>query len=414
MGQGGSTCLEYADEIGDLDMTILRKAKEVGLGWAGVSRHYVKAAKEKVMIEQEGWSTTWETTLAFLGAYRKLLIDHMVTGYIAKLQESEEARRAYRGFMGDDRFADVIQFTAMGSTHATSDYDLTLCGPAVPCIVRHMTTTFTRALDETTTYALDSNFYIGPDIMLRKGTKRYAFRMFFPDGESERYNVAVPVPTGAIVAAERGYILRKVKPRHVDGTAAITANYAELVRLGTELDKVAYRDTGKVDERNLFELLFKMKLFSMEAYHGISTVLVVVYGLQAGKMAEVRKTLSAECFENAMLENALDFANHWNEYAASFRTAETDQATMVKLSKYLVRILTCVGELQMRGASDPLARLDATRGTVEAIYKDRAAGVSSTKANLADFGIPETGAIDVTAPRAGLVCDVYRYCTRAK
>jgi hypothetical protein len=240
MGAGSSACLEYPDDISNLDMVILTKAKQAGLGWAGVSRRYVRAAKEKVDITEAAgnWSTTWQTTLEFLGAYRKLMIDHLVTGYIAKLDGSEKARGAYKGFMGDATFADVIRFSALGSTNATSDYDMTLCGPAVPCIVSHMTTTFTGKTETTTTHLLDSNFYIGPDIMLRKGTARYThIRMFFPDGQRAAYNVAVPVPTGDMVALEREYILQKLHPRHVGESHAIIENYRELVELGKDLDK---------------------------------------------------------------------------------------------------------------------------------------------------------------------------------
>lgn len=419
MGAGESKCLEYADDISNLDMVILAKAKQAGLGWAGVSKRYVKAAKEKVMIEAEAgnWSTNWQTTIQFLGAYRKLMIDHLVTGYIAKLDDSGKARAAYKGFMGSATFADVIRFAALGSTDATSDYDVTLCGPAVPCIVSHMTTTFKAATHETTTYALDSNFYIGPDILLRRGTKRYtAVRVFFPDGEGAEYNVAVPVPTGAIVAMERAYILKKLKPRHVTGSAAIMGNYAKLVELGKDLDKLAYREAENVSAKRLFTLLFEMKLVSMEAYHGISTVLVVVYGMQSEKMGDVRKVLSAGCFENAMVENALDFANHWNEYAAGARTHESDQTTFVKLSKYLVRVLTCVTELKMKDTNNAeqsaLARLETTRETVGLIYKDRATGKSTTKATLSDFGIPEAGLIELGSNGTGLVHDVHRYCAR--
>jgi hypothetical protein len=417
-------CLEYKDDISNLDMVILTKAKEAGLGWAGVSRRYVKAAKEKVAITEAAgnWSTTWATTLEFLGAYRKLMIDHLVTGYIAKLGASDKARGAYKSFMGDATFAQVVRFSALGSTNATSDYDMTLCGPAVPCIVSHMTTTFTGKTDTTTTHLLDSNFYIGPDILLRNGTTRYKnMRMFFPDGNGAAYNVAVPVPTATIVALEREYILKKLHPRHVEGSPAIVENYKQLVALGKKLDVIAYRNKGNVDAKELFKLLFEMKLVSMEAYHGISTVLVVVYGMQSEKMAAVRKLLSAECFKNACLENALDFANHWNDYAAgTTRTPELDQTMFVKLSKYLVRVLTCVTELKMKDTEDvekdALESLEKTRKTVESVYADRAAGKSDTRATLSDFGIPDSGAIGLGSTEAGtgLVFDVYRYCTRPK
>jgi len=87
-------------------------------------------------------------------------------------------------------------------------------------------------------------------------------RMFFPDGNGAAYNVAVPVPTATIVALEREYILKKLHPRHVEGSPAIVENYKQLVALGKKLDVIAYRKEGNVDAKELFKLLFEMKLVS--------------------------------------------------------------------------------------------------------------------------------------------------------
>ena len=426
----GSECLDGGeDNLRNIDIQLLDKAKEAGLGWAGVSKQFLKAGKEKVWIgrgDEGPWSTSWTTIIEFLGAYRKVMIDYLITGYIKKLSESDKAREVYSDFIGKSNFADVVRFSALGSTNPTSDYDMTLCGPGAPCIVRHLTQTFEKFTSETMSFAFDSNFYIGPDILTRRyQTKKYAdrkIRLWFPDGEREEYNVAVPVPEGDVVAREREYILKKLTPTHVDDKEGIVGRYMELVKYGKKLDKFAYwnADPVALTKREFFDLLFDMKLVSMEAYHGISTVLVVVYGMQGKvpKMSELRDVLSEGSFENACLENALDFTNHWNDYAQGSHDAATDQMMFVKLSKYILRVLTCVEELQKktsdnnkRAALGLLARL---RPQVDEVYKDRASGQSSVAVTLSDYGIGGDGRIAKIGTGTGLVHDAYRYLTNKR
>ena len=427
-------CIDVGeDNLRNIDIELLEKAKQAGLGWAGVSHAFLNAGKEKVWIgpgAEGGWSTSWTTVIEFLGAYRKLMIDHLITGYIKKLENSDKARGVYSDFIGTAKFADVVRFSAQGSTNPTSDYDMTLCGPGAPCIVRHITRTFNSFTHETMSFAFDSNFYIGPDILTRRShTQKYAkrnIRLWFPDGEKAYHNVAVPVPDGDVVAREREYILKKLTPTHVEHKTDIIEQYNRLVEYGKKLDQFAYWNGDSALTKNeFFDLLFDMKLVSMEAYHGISTVLVVVYGMQGKtpQMGELRDVLSEGCFENACLENALDFTNHWNDYASKMRkaggrdsgTADTDQMMFVKLSKYILRVLTCVEELQIkttdtnkRSALDSLATL---RPQVDAVYKDRASGKSSVAVALSDYGIGADGRIAAIGTGTGLVHEAYRYLT---
>jgi hypothetical protein len=375
-------CVVGANDLSNLDMHVLAKARNSGIGWSGISASYTRAGKEKVWLNEQTaktrWSTSWRTMLEFLGAYRKLMVDHLITGYIETMQASH-ACKEYAGFMGDARFEDVVRFTSLGSTHATSDYDVTLCGPGAPCVVEHITTSFADLTGETMSFAMDSNFYIGPDILTKKGhTSRYAgmgIQLFYPYGETGRYNVAVPVPDeAAIIDNERAYISQKRTPIHIQGRAAIMRQYTQLVAHGKELDAFAYTNNhDRIRTRHdFFELMFTMNRVSMEAYYGISSVLVVVYGMQGRMMAKVREVLCERCFENACLENALDFANHWNQYTESGdRTGASDQAMFVKLSKYMVRVLTCIDEIKRKthdaGKLRALHNLSAKRAEFETV-----------------------------------------------
>ena len=425
-------CIEGGeDNLRNIDIELLEKAKQAGLGWAGVSRAFLNAGKEKVWIgpgAAGGWSTSWTTIIEFLGAYRKLMIDHLITGYIEKLGSSDRARGVYSDFIGTAKFADVVRFSAQGSTNTTSDYDMTLSGPGAPCIVRHITRTFNSFTHETMSYAFDSNFYIGPDILTRRShTQKYAERniqLWFPDGEKAEHNVAVPVPDGDVLAREREYILKKLTPTHVEHKKDIIEQYNRLVEYGKKLDQFAYwNGDSALTKDEFFDLLFDMKLVSMEAYHGISTVLVVVYGMQGKtpKMGELRRVLSEGCFANACLENALDFTNHWNDYvskagdARDSGTADTDQMMFVKLSKYILRVLTCVEELQKKTSDNnklaALASLARLRAQVDAVYKDRASGKSSVAVSLSDYGIGADGRIAAIGKGTGLVHEAYNYLT---
>ena len=433
-------------ELHNLDMQLLDKVKESGLGWTGLSANYIKAGKEKVNFGSNNnkWSTNWLTMIEFLGAYRKLMIDYLITRYIGKLQNSKAARDFYAEFMGETDFTDVIKFYALGSTNPTSDYDMTLCGPATPCIVRNIVKTFEALTHETMSFAFDSNFYIGPDILTRKyHIDQYTQRditLFYPDGVSKEYNVAVPVPDGEIVQLERKYILQKCTPKHVEGAQHILDRYTRLFKHAKTLDRFAYRyrqNEEEIDKTAFFKLLYQMLLVSIEAYHGISTVLVVVYGMQRNLMGEVRQVLSEKCFENACLENVLDFTNHWNAYAALMsRSAESDQIVFVKLSKYLLRVLTCIEEIvikvnaaqQLPGklegqrksrasgtndAQELLDKLHMQHIEIKSVYANRASSTRTVDVKLIDYGIHASGSINLVSRHGiGMLYDVYRYCVR--
>jgi hypothetical protein len=86
----------------------------------------------------------------------------------------------------------------------------------------------------------------------------------------------------------------------------------------------------------------------------------------------------------------------------------------VKLSKYIVRVLTCIDEIK-RKTHDPgklkvLHKLSARRAEVDAVYgrrnDDKRIG---TAVELAPYGIGAGGRIVRLGTDIGLVHDVYRY-----
>ena len=124
-------------DLVDVDLAVLEYARKHG--WSSISEMYVRAAKEKIPVPSEAneaMSTTVTNMLEFLGAYRKILIDYLVTGYVRKL--GLRGSREYREFLGPNgasglhglgtELADTVRVSALGSTNATSDYDVTLSG----------------------------------------------------------------------------------------------------------------------------------------------------------------------------------------------------------------------------------------------------------------------------------------------
>jgi hypothetical protein len=282
----GTECVSGAKEIRDLDMLVLKHANAAG-GWAAMSKNFVRNGKE--WVDVKGNAGTWKTqirrVLEFLGAYRKIMIDYLITTHRSRLESEANEKHAYASFRGKQELSSLITYEALGSTNPTSDYDVTLCGPGLHYILSHLITDFEQmgtTKDDTGTmsFTFDSNFYTGPDVLVKMGEARFSdIELFYPDGQKGTHNVAIPVPRKhETLDMERKSILKKLE-RHEGGS--IRGKYEELIKLTAQLDVLAYRGDGssKVDEEALFSLLFRMKETSIEAYHGVSTVLVVVYGI---------------------------------------------------------------------------------------------------------------------------------------
>jgi hypothetical protein len=390
-------------DLKDLDMRMLEFAKTEG--WTNIAKAYQKTGKEFVIKSTHAeWNASAAMALEFLGAYRKIMIAYLFAQYVKALDGSRRAQSAYKRFLGSTKFSECIRFAALGSTNATSDYDVTLCGPGAPCILSHIVSACRDLAQETTSFLFDSNFYIGPDILVKRDDKnknKFAgITLYFPESTSTTYNVAVPVPDKDIFALERKCILEKLDQAD-DRT--IVEKYDRLVQLGKELDKMVYSSKKNVNKLALFTLLFDIKKTSIEAYYGVSTVLVVVHGMQSNKLAEVAKKLQKENFQNACLENVIDFTAHWNEYASDQkRNADEDQRVFIKLSKYILRVLVCLEHLD--------TRISALRHKqeIERIVANRAAVKVEENVHLAKYGIPNEGKIELNKNLTGVLHEAYK------
>jgi hypothetical protein len=433
-----------ADTLANLDMEVLAHARAQH-GWAGLSGQFMRTGKERIHVVKgsEGGASSWVTSAAtvleFLGAYRKLMIDYLLTKYIAKLSASRGAK-AYEAFLGRTTpLAEQVKFDALGSTNPTSDYDVTVSGPGVHCILARVLADFAAvssagkpADDDASTmsYMFDSNFYTGPDILVKRGERRFdGYTLFYPDGGAgSDFRVAVPVPTtAAVLDMERAYIMRKGAGGEATGKS-IKQRYDDMLAVSNRIDALAYKGDGAspIEQATLFRLLFDLKVTSIEAYYGVSTVLVVVYGMQAKKLDALRGFLGPRNYQNACLENLFDFTAHWNEYVrhsasrdGTSRTAATDKLLLIKLSKYLQRMLVCLGEIRaLENATlggldglDGLGGLGGLSAEVDQLVEGRASGKSDVAVDLKKYGIPghDFGELVLARGSVGLVHDIFAY-----
>lgn len=342
-------CPDLSD-LDNVDRLVMDYARD--LGWSSLSTRFVKAAKEKIQVvgtPAAGFDSTVTNILEFMGAHRKILIDYM----LGRLKQSLPRSRL------------PIQSDAFGSTKATSDYDLTIIGPGSYFVVRCIVDRFFEWTNHRTmSFVFDSNLYIGPDILVTDENRERFDKLGVKTvriGESTKKAIPFPDDSGTL-AMERESILGKLgKDDSALTDDEIMARYHTLTDLGKGMDAFVYgsvlHERGEEEEEEggedggggfgskalYFEHLFRMNEAAIEGYHGLSTILFVVHGMQAGHMATIRPHLQEAHLHNAALENVIDLTNHWNAAVRHTSTHEALDAVGLKLKKYLLRILEALG-----------------------------------------------------------------------
>jgi hypothetical protein len=401
--------------IGNIDLFLLDYVKKVG--WGELSKRYIRAGKERIYINtdqppEKQMSTTVSNVLEFIGSYRKVLIDYIISQSLGLLKKSSYKKK-YSHFLNRRKIEDTIHHNAFGSTNPTSDYDLTISGPGSYLILEKLIDTFCEMTDDTMAFVFDSNFYIVPDLVVFDDDKtmyeRLNIDLFFPfDSE-----IAIPIPDKAILKIEKEYILKKMNKNNKD---TVIDQYRELISLGKKMDKFAY-ERKKVFDTNIdfFKHIFEMNRTAIEAYYGLSTILVVVYGIQAKKMEKLKYRLSKSHFENACLENLIDFSNHWNHYMEENGDQENSQTVFVKLSKYLQRVILCVNEIeQMTGKTFEEIPI-SLREEIENVVSQRSKGILKEHINLSKYGLKPNETVSLSSKKEkGMLQTLYRQLIRKK
>jgi hypothetical protein len=336
-------------------------------GWETLSSRYlsgVREAKESTnYIFDDELLANEKNTIEFIGSLRKVFIDYIIKNVITKL---DDEKYRYSNLLEDGKYdiKKLVRVNAFGSTNLTSDYDLTIAGPGVYLILRCLLEQFQNlytlegfrsSVKITTAQLFDSNFYVVPDLVLTSHNKTLLDDIgvtLYSTNPSK--NMYIQIPSGRNqFAIELESIRQKLLHDEDMDTNTITKKYQTLMDMAENLDIELYsNNTGNVKNilktpESLLSYTLEMCRSSIEAYYGLSTILVVVYGLQAKKMSELmdKNILKKEHFIIAGVENTIDLVKHQsNSYKEGEDVKNTNLA--IKVSKYIQRILTCVKKVQ--------------------------------------------------------------------
>lgn len=381
--------------IFSLDARVIAWARQQG--WAAMATAVVsadKVAKERSAAIGPGFAPPLRIVLEFLGAYRKLVLEYMIQTFGGRIDPAPYA--SFLRSAGKASVLDAVDSIALGSTRLTSDYDLTLAGPAVHRIMLAAVEQMRTQTRSTSSFLFDSNLYIAPDLIVCPFVEQRLAEMAASASPIRvlaspfRPGRATPVPpqSEAYVAEERESILQKIGKDDAHLTEeAIMDRYRKLAAAGDRLDRMLYRDAGAPSARGkgaptaagataseYFRTLLEMNRLGMEAYHGLSTILMVVNGMQAGQADQVNALLGRGHMLNAALENVVDLNNHWGpagtEAGSAAKAAKA--AKVAKVAKYAARIVHCLdaagvaSELKerLRDPSALLGILEADRGAL--------------------------------------------------
>ena len=357
-----------------------------------------KICKEKKCknkkIENIG-SINLEHLLQFLGAYRKVIIDSVASQTIKTIDKAY-----YKDVlnMGNISVNNFIIASAMGSDNITSDYDITFTGPGAYKIVSCLTRKFNEYVNRniyngkkqknTMTAVFDSNFYLMPDIVVNnkvlKRLNKIGISKYF-DMEHEFPNVTkslslkriIPIPGKDIIDLELVTVKNKISAvdLHPNETKKIEKRYNELVLKSKEIDTFLYgsdKDRSNVikiitDPNDFFKKVMDIKQTELEAYYCVSTILVVVFGMQAGKFktSNLYEKLEPGNFLVGAVENIIDLVKHQSHNIDNIpkkgkmekKRIESNRNVAVKFSKYFQRILTCMDYyFKKNGKKNPFSK----------------------------------------------------------
>jgi hypothetical protein len=374
-------------------------------GWMSVTGLYKSGAKSK-----SGAACVDADALRFLGAVRK----SMVTRIFECANQSGGVR-----------------MQSFGSDNLTSDFDVTLVGRDACHVMWTMFTTFVRHHGQTLPHAFDTNLYCtgtnsheharpGAPVGLERvpfqgrGGAMFSLRpvagssgaaasrawaiakvveasrpgdpsgidlegVFGSDDVANARSClerarAVRAAVAPVTAAEYGREL-DVDSRAVVGEYALQYHYAALLNAALYLGAdnsapCAYlRDVataaGRADE-TIVDLLCLSMYFSIEAAWTCATINVVVLEMQGGVLEA--GSGSADDYECAMIETFGDFTTH----AESGDDRPADPATVLKLSKYVYRMIYAAAEaIAATGDADLAAELRREARAMNAGVVDR-------------------------------------------
>jgi hypothetical protein len=333
-------------EILNLDNIILNNSI-----WSDLTKIYnSKTAKE---IEFNFIKTDVKNILIFLNGYRRILVDYYINRGIKF--DVPAIKDKYKNYTIDYNFENLIKSSAFGADSPTSDYDVTLEGPGIHIILYNIINDFKKNIGKTTAITFDTNIYIAPVLRLNTKTNLNFLLNHIPDLKffelTEKTNdvfSAVPVPTKKeIFKIEWDNITTKFNEKHIELTDSfITEKYEKLFDFAELIDKLVYQMNSDIfDNKNsiqkeilFFELILNACKNSIESAFALSTIIVVVYGIQGKKDISI---LNKENYLISIYENLAELKNHWNYNQTK------DDSVKLKVTKYIYRILFALNKINL-------------------------------------------------------------------
>jgi hypothetical protein len=303
--------------------------------------------------------------LEFMGAYRKVLIDAVASETIKTIKANEYDILQLNGIS----IGNCIVSSALGSTNITSDYDITFSGPGAWKIVNCLVSTFKKYVCDsekqeiirtigmsaasgitpedvtpncnihTMSGTFDSNFYLMPDIIVNDKiikrlnginvTKFFDMKHNFPNEVSGlELKRLIPIPDQRdIFNNELENLKLKINDPYLDikNASEINDRYKQLVELSKQIDDFLYKTPREPaaeaahanirTKTDFFNKIMEIKRKELEAYYCVSTVLVVVFGMQGGEFEKTGddtliNKLSFGNFFTSAIENMIDLIKH--------------------------------------------------------------------------------------------------------
>lgn len=336
-------------------------------GWQDLSKKYLtnNEAKDKKNWLETSIPIQISNMINFMGIYRKILVDYITKHTINHIINKKDYSNFLHAFKNKKAtLENTTLINAFGSNNPTSDYDVTFAGAGTHIIVKNILNKFNSKIGNkhNTTMALffDSNFYLAPDLIINDYNRNIFIKNNIKLIEINKdTNHFLPIPDEKVIPFEFEYLLKKINYKTHETKDIINMKYNNLMIEAKKLDDLLYKNRIINGEDTFTSISFgnninpKLDFFihimnmfemSMEAYYCLSTILAVVYSIQAKK--KIDSHMKSYNWLIASLENMIDLVKHQNEACVKSKnnTPLQMQNLAIKLSKYIFRIYYCLNK----------------------------------------------------------------------
>lgn len=279
--------------------------------------------------------------------------------------------RLYVDYQIGQRFleGDVVYSLAPGSSIITSDYDLELVGPGACRAAEAIFNTFQQNFGDLGKIA-DTNLYLGPSWIYMtprfepktkswevSGGKPFNLEVFEIESKlliPGPLNTLRPRSDTLLISVPREKVATDFELQGLKSkiTGTLQASFPKVIEFAKRLESFYYQDIGPFaitkdpittlqfyptsDVKTVADYWLYVTAIlqnSVESYVALSTVMVVVIGIQGKKLDAVAPRLDPVNFIIAALENMNDLLEHYKEES---------EAKLVDTSKYTFRFMKCV------------------------------------------------------------------------